>query len=88
MKTLKEFIIEAKYQGTYFVLNKSGIAGNKKLTKMAKEGGVKYNDEYWFVSGAGLSKEDAEEMKNQSHLKNNDDFVVVAYDDIQSGYGK
>ena len=55
---------------------------------MAKEVGVKYNDEYWFVSGAGLSKEDAEGMKNQPHIKNNDDFVVVAYDDIQSGYGK
>lgn len=85
MKSLVEKINEAlrDYTGTYFLLNKSGIANNKKYQKLAKTGGVKWNGEYWFVSAAGLSKVDAEQLKDERH-KNDDNFAVAPYDEFEN----
>lgn len=86
MKSLVETINEAmrNYTGTYFLLNKSGIAGNKKLEKIAKASGVKWKGEYWLVSAAGLSKADAEELKSADHINNDDNFAVAPYDEFEN----
>lgn len=86
MKSLVKLLNETlhNYTGTYFLLNKSGIAGNKKLEKLAKNGGVKWKGEYWFVSAAGLSKADAEELKSADHMNNDDNFAVAPYDEFEN----
>ena len=86
MKSLVEKINEAmrNYAGTYFLLNKSGIDGNRKLEKLAKDGGVKWKGKYWLVSRAGLTKAEAEELKSDKHLVNDDNFAVAPYDEFEN----
>jgi hypothetical protein len=94
MKDINNYILEklhinkdskpaGKYpsENNYLLLNKSGIKGNKKYEKLARQGGYKYNGEYWFASMSHCSEEECLKQKKQ-HYPNNVDFVVISYDDL------
>lgn len=94
MKQIDNYIQEKLYIGknykpvgknppekNYLLLNKSGIKGNKKYEKLARQGGYKYNGEYWFASMWHCSEEECLKQKKQ-HYPNNVDFAVVSYDDL------
>ena len=103
MKNIKDFIFEKQIEdfkiqvneeelpkGDFFLLNKSGIKENKKLEKLAKQGGVKYKGEWWFVSigscFGGTTEEVCNNAKNEPTLKNNPDFVVANCKDFENKY--
>ena len=103
MKNIKEYILEQELEqfkiqvdeeklpeGDFFLLNKSGIKGNKKLEKIAKQGGVKYKGEWWFVSigncFGGTTEEVCKNTKNEPRLKDNPDFEVANCNDFENNY--
>ena len=83
---IKEFelVIESSEDGDYFLLNKSGIKGNKKLEKLAKMAGYKVNGEYYFCSVRGTSREECEKVKNQAHIKDDPNFIIVHKNDFDN----
>lgn len=77
-----EIVTESFEKGDYYLLNKSGIKGNKKYEKLAKMAGYKVKGEYYFCSIRGGSKEECEKAKNQAHLKDDPNFVIVHKDEF------
>ena len=91
MKNITIYINESK--DTWLILNNSAIKGNKSYEKLAKQAGVKYNDEWWFVSAGfddeSKATEEIEKVKADYDKSNKEfPFALCKVSDLQENYSK